>query len=234
MIKTIIMSTKFKLHWIYLSLILYLATTVFSLFAQDTTKFNFPASFQKLSHIEYEHLQNMKNSLNGNYYVSTLINGKLIFIQIVRYDKGKKHGEQLVFHQAFNQLLLVSINNYKYGIKHGYFFSHTDTFIEEGNYKKGKKEGLWKYENILSGTNEVGFFKKDKKQGIWTREDKTSIENISFKAGVKSGKYSYRDKTTEMTVTGFYKKEQKHGLWIIDYGITIEKEYYYYGKLLQK
>ncbi|WP_378295265.1 hypothetical protein [Aquimarina rubra] len=154
-------------------------------------------SYVELSQEEYDKLAqiNQENELNGKYYIREFKDKKLVGIHKIEYRKGKKEGEWLHFliFRKKGTLDLSTIENYEDDQRNGYYYNSDNgfTFTEEGNYEKGKKEGLW---NVTKGG---------------------SKEKINYKNGKKHGDY-WRQDESGVIVKGSYKKGEKLDDWTIE------------------
>ena len=157
---------------------------------------SFEGSYKQLTFKEYTALteSDSKNKLNGKYYVREFKDKKLIGIHKIEYKKGKKYGEWLHFSiSTENETLdLSTVENYDYDLREGYYYnSEKDfTFIEEGNYERGIKEGIWNVTKL------------------------NSKEKINYKYGKKHGEYMREDASGNIII-GEYKKDTETGDWTI-------------------
>ncbi|MHA7058117.1 toxin-antitoxin system YwqK family antitoxin [Aquimarina sp. M1] len=154
-------------------------------------------SYIQLSQEEYNELKkiNQENELDGKYYVREFQDKKLVGIHKIEYRKGEKQGEWLHFliFRKKGTLDLSTIENYEDDQRNGYYYNSDNgfTFTEEGNYEKGKKEGVW---NVSKGG---------------------STEKIQYKNGKKHGDY-WRQDASGVIVKGTYKKGEKLDNWTIE------------------
>lgn len=178
----------------------------------------FNEKFIKLSQFETdEYLDG--NFETGKYYLIRNENNQIKEIQIKKYKNSNKQGEWLTFSKTFDGLCLTSVCNYKNDILHGYYFStdnHTES--QEGYYKNGIKNGLWKFIETTDGytIESEGEYKNGKKHGVWTKIDfgLQEKEIITFKNGKNHGKYYFENKEYKTSITGEYKNNLKHGVWV--------------------
>ncbi len=120
---------------VYLILVFLITTSMFSQVEEDR--------YIKLS--QFESKEFLKKPLkSGNSYLIHQKNGNVQGLEIRKYKSGRKHGEWLTFLKSVSSIDLVSVCNYKNGLKNGYFFdTDNHTYSEEGYYKNGKKHGVW-------------------------------------------------------------------------------------------
>ena len=86
----------------------------------------------------------------------------------------------------------------------------------QGEFKNGKREGIWVWENKNGHLNTKGFYKNGKEDGTWI----TYFDNgqLSDKGDYKNGKkegtwFRYWDKVQLMS-KGDYKNGKKDGAWV--------------------
>lgn len=144
----------------------------------------------------------------------------------INYKNGEVHGQYTFW---VNGIVLTK-KNYKYGLLHGKSTENLQLTVDrvvknkEGNYKNGKKEGIWKYYSykghVLLETNyingernglsnvwwskgikkEEGNYKNDKVDGLWTDW---------YENGKKKWEHTWKDGKFDGLWTEWYENGQK-------------------------
>lgn len=203
----------------------------FIVFSQDYKGYE----YTELAGYEYAEFtkSGITNKMDGNFSITTRNKkGDIITIEIKRFDKGKKTGEWITYHNLFTGLKLSFVANYKEGILNGYYFrTDNHTFSEKGFYKNNKKHGEWEFSR--DGEIKKYTYKKDVKHGFFKATNEIGkISEGYYKKGEKDGKYKEVFET--ITKIGQYKNDLKSGIWTIQDAITgkTTKELYKNGKLI--
>jgi len=172
------------------------------------------------------------------------ISGLVFFISIASYPQETKF--ILKKGKGFNEEYYVSVTDHK--TKNGTYVKYKNDFsgislLEVGNYRDGKKDGLWEFYYDVSNTilrtknrsnslKERGHFVSDKKNGVWVSYYLDTIPNKIFaqKYGQKKKMDSvsiYVDQNDLRTrLAGQFLNDKKVGEWVsFDYAGKIYQRY---------
>jgi uncharacterized protein len=128
-----------------------------------------------------------------------------------------------------------------------FFYYPKGKIRSEGDYKDGKKTGLWKYYHENGNLMQEGSYVEDKAEGTWKwyYENGKSLREETYKNGKELGEArEFNDSTAKVITEGGYVDGQKDGYWQYEIGDMkvggkyfegkedgVWKEYYRDGKL---
>ena len=102
-----------------------------------------------------------------------------------------------------------------------YFFFPKGKMKSEGDYKDGKKTGVWKYYHENGNLMQTGSYMEDKAEGTWTwyYENGKLLRQETYKNGKEIGDaQEFNDSTARVIAQGAYVDGQKDGSWIYEIG----------------
>ncbi|MFK7808958.1 MAG: energy transducer TonB [Saprospiraceae bacterium] len=156
------------------------------------------------------------NEQYKQYYKKYMIEGERLLNSWYHYTTSQgADGENVVrtFFPETNQM--TSYTEYKtmtYRVKDGLskrWYDNGNQW-EEGNYKEGEKDGIWKVYSYQSNTlKSTGLFATSKKTGTWKYYDKEKrlTSEVSFLEGVKEGAFVEYDSLGNTINSGVYKAD---------------------------
>jgi hypothetical protein len=113
------------------------------------------------------------------------------------YDLGKRDG---IYYKKFSDLP----------------FNGKITGNPKGEFKNGKREGIWIWENKNGQLNTKGNYKNGKEEGTWsTYYDRGHLSDKGdYKDGRKEGVWVSYWNETQLMSKGDYKNGKKEGSWV--------------------
>ena len=125
-----------------------------------------------------------RNELYYKKFTDVPFTGEVSGIEKGSFQKGKKNGEWLTFHES-GQLNVK--RNYKDGKTNGVLeiYLENGQLQEKGNYKDGKQDGLQEFYNQNGQLWYKQNYKDGKKEGLWEyfNEDGSLTRTESYKDG---------------------------------------------------
>lgn len=176
--------------------------------------------------------------INGNLRAKyDYENGELIAINIKDFDgfpfskliyKNDIVRQVIYYNKNGEELSKESISkNSDYTSK--WFYSNND--FSMGNYKRGKKEGLWRYYNINGSVDLEENYKNGVLNGVqktFNEQGKIVLE-YEMRDDKKHGYWRKYNESGDIIQEGFFQNDKREGVWYKYYVKGVIKEKFYYS-----
>jgi antitoxin component YwqK of YwqJK toxin-antitoxin module len=113
------------------------------------------------------------------------------------------------------------------------YWPETGNKQEEGRLIGGKKQGLWKFYDLMGILNQIGEYTDDKKNGTWEAisSDGKVFSKYGYRDDVKNGRFMDSNYYGGDSLCGAYNNGRKDGAWYgYNEGKIIETKYFKDGR----
>jgi uncharacterized protein len=148
-----------------------------------------------------------KNGVPDGVFREYSMEGDVIGSKV--YREGKVTGEGILDDSGLEQ------GHWKY------FYYPKGKIKSEGDYKDGKKIGVWKYYHENGNLMQIGSYVDDKPEGIWKwyYENGKALREETYKNGKEVGEArEFLDSTAKVITQGTYVDGKKEGFWVYEIG----------------